>query len=166
MKTLRTIFIVFFAILAINLSAQQTAVNIYNPAANAKADLQAAVKKAKAENKHVLIQVGGNWCPWCIRLHELFHENKQIESTLKANYVFVLVNYSKENKNLPLLKELEFPQRFGFPVLLVLNKEGRRIHTQATGLLEEGKGYNNEEVTAFLKQWSVKALDPTSYPEK
>ncbi len=165
MKTLRIIYVMFFAFLAINLSAQQK-VNIYNPKANAKADIQAAVKKAKAENKHVLIQVGGNWCPWCVRLHKLFQEDNQINSALKANYVFVLVNYSEENKNLPLLKELEFPQRFGFPVLLVLNKDGRRIHTQATGLLEEGKGYNNEKVVAFLKQWSVKALDPASYTEK
>jgi thioredoxin-related protein len=166
MKTLQILFVVFFTLLAINLSAQQAPVNIYNPAANAKADIQSAVKKAKAENKHVLIQVGGNWCSWCVRMHKLFHENKEIDSTIKANYVFILVNYSKENKNLPLLKELEFPQRFGFPVLVVLNKEGRRIHTQATDLLEEGKGYNSQKVITFLNRWSVKALDPKSYPEK
>lgn len=166
MKTHRFVFIMLFAIFAVNIMAQQSTVNIYNPAANAKADIQTAVKKARAENKHVLIQIGGNWCSWCVRMHKLFHENKQIDSTLKANYVFILVNYSKENKNLAVLKELEFPQRFGFPVLVVLNKEGRRIHTQATDLLEEGKGYNNQKILTFLNKWSVKALDPASYTEK
>lgn len=166
MKTHRFVFIMLFAIFAVNIMAQQSTVNIYNPAANAKADIQAAVKKARAENKHVLIQIGGNWCSWCVRMHKLFHENKQIDSTLKANYVFILVNYSKENKNLAVLKELEFPQRFGFPALVVLNKEGRRIHTQATDLLEEGKGYDNQKILTFLNKWSVKALDPESYTEK
>lgn len=166
MKTHRFVFIMLFAIFAVNIMAQQSTVSIYNPAANAKTDIQAAVKKARAENKHVLIQIGGNWCSWCVRMHKLFHENKQIDSTLKANYVFILVNYSKENKNLAVLKELEFPQRFGFPVLVVLNKEGRRIHTQATDLLEEGKGYNNQKILTFLNKWSVKALDPASYTEK
>ncbi len=46
--------------------AQATEVNIYNPEADARADIASAVKQAKAENKHVLLQIGGNWCPWCI----------------------------------------------------------------------------------------------------
>jgi thioredoxin-related protein len=146
--------------------SQNTAVTIYNPNADARADIAAAVKKAKAENKNVLLQIGGNWCPWCVKLHKVFHTDHAIDSALKANYVFVMVNYSKENKNLPLLKELEFPQRFGFPSLVVLNREGRRIHTQATDLLESGEGYDAKKVLRFLNSWTVKALDPASYPEK
>jgi hypothetical protein len=76
------------------------------------------------------------------------------------------VNYSKENKNLPLLKELEFPQRFGFPCLVVINKDGKRIHTQDTSYLESGEGYDPKKVLGFLNSWSVKALDPSAYPEK
>ncbi|HEY4788355.1 MAG TPA: thioredoxin family protein, partial [Bacteroidales bacterium] len=123
--------------------AQQPKVSIYNPDADAKADIKAAVAKASAENKHVLLQIGGNWCPWCVKLHKLFHTDNTIDSTLKADYIFMMVNYSKENKNLPVLKELDFPQRFGFPVLVVLDKTGKKIHTQDTGLLEAGDGYDS-----------------------
>jgi thioredoxin-related protein len=162
---MRAIFsLIFVVMLQIGLKAQSP--SIYNPAANAQAEIAAAVKKAQAENKHVLLQIGGNWCPWCIKLHNLIHSDPQIDSTLKADYVFVLVNYSKENKNLLLLKQLEYPQRFGFPVLVVLNKEGNRIHTQSTALLEKGEGYDKENVISFLNNWSVKAIDPASYPEK
>lgn len=139
---------------------------IYNPNADAKFEISVAVEKAQTENKHVLLQIGGNWCSWCIKLHQFIHTDAKIDSTVNANYVFVLVNYSKENKNLQLMKDLEFPQRFGFPVLVVLNKEGKRIHTQATGLLEKEQGYDNEKVISFLNDWSVKALDPASYAEK
>ena len=143
--------------------AQQTKVSIYNPDADARADISTALAKASSENKHVLMQVGGNWCPWCVKLHKLFHTEPTIDSLLKADYIFVLVNYSKENKNLSVLKELEFPQRFGFPVLLVLDKTGKRIHTQDTGLLESGDGYDQKKVLEFLKGWTVSAIDPAKY---
>lgn len=158
---LTTLLLVIF-----NLGVYAQGPSIYNPAADARANIAAAVKKAQAENKHVLLQIGGNWCSWCIKFHKLIHSNPKIDSTLQANYVFVLVNYSKENKNLSLLKELEFPQRFGFPVLVVLNKEGKRIHTQATGLLEKGEGYDNDKVISFLNSWSTNAINPASYPQE
>ncbi len=143
--------------------AQQPKVSIYNPEADAKADINAAVAKATSENKHVLLQVGGNWCPWCVKLHKLFHADATIDSLLKADYIYVMVNYSKENKNLPVLKELGFPQRFGFPVLVILDRTGKRIHTQDTGLLEAGDGYDPKKILGFLKGWTVAALDPKNY---
>ncbi|MBP7496779.1 MAG: thioredoxin family protein, partial [Bacteroidales bacterium] len=116
-----------------------------------------------AEHKNVLIQIGGNWCPWCIRLHKFFETNVKADSLIKEGYVFLLINYSKENKNLHILKKLDYPQRFGFPVLVVLNNKGVRIHTQDTGLLEEGSGYDEKKVIGFLKNWTIMALDDKLY---
>jgi Protein of unknown function, DUF255. len=144
-------------------NAQQAKPTIYNPEANAKADIEAAVAKAASENKHVLIQIGGNWCPWCIKFHKLLHTDATLDSLMKADYIFVLVNYSKENKNLPVLAELGYPQRFGFPVLVVLDKTGKRLHTQDSGLLESGDGYDSKKVLGLLKGWNVTALDPAQY---
>ncbi|HEX2936138.1 MAG TPA: thioredoxin family protein [Bacteroidales bacterium] len=162
MKKLIITSFLLLVVLGFN-NAQQAKPTIYNPDANAKADINAAVSKAAAENKHVLIQVGGNWCSWCLKFHKLLHTDATIDSVLKADYVFILVNYSKENKNLPVLKEFDFPQRFGFPVLLVLDKSGKLIHTQDSGLLEAGDGYDTKKVIGFLKGWNVAALDPKNY---
>ena len=139
--------ILLFLLLPSLAAFSQEPVKIYDPAADAKAELAAAVVKAKAENKQVLIQVGGNWCPWCIRLHGFFHSNAQADSIIKADYVFMLINYSPENKNPEILASLGNPQRFGFPVLLVVDQNGQRIHTQDTGYLELNKGYDPEKVT-------------------
>jgi hypothetical protein len=57
---------------------------------------------------------------------------------------------------------LENPQRFGFPVLVVLNSNGQRIHTQDSGLLESGDGYDPKKVIGFLKNWTPAALVQTS----
>lgn len=157
MKKLLFTLILFFSVSAI--LSQTAEINIYNPAADARADINAALEKAKAENKNVLLQIGGNWCPWCVKLHGFMAEDPQVDSILTADYTRVMVNYSKENKNEDLLKEFENPQRFGFPVLVVLNQEGRRIHTQDSWYLEKDKFYDKEKLMHFLKMWSAAAVD-------
>ncbi|NTV74345.1 MAG: thioredoxin, partial [Holophaga sp.] len=37
--------------------------------------------------------------------------------------------------------------------LFVLDADGKVLHSQDTGVLEEGKGYSREKVTAFLTAW-------------
>ena len=81
-------------LLCLGLSAQQV-VKIYNPEADAKAEVAAAVSKAAAEGKHVFLQIGGNWCPWCLRFHKMVAEDAKLDSLVRANYVVVEVNYSK-----------------------------------------------------------------------
>jgi thioredoxin-related protein len=140
--------------LSMSLSAQQ-AVKIYNPDADAKAEVAAAVAKAALEGKHVFIQIGGNWCPWCVRFHKMVAENTKLDSLLHANYEVVKVNYSKENYNKEILASFGFPQRFGFPVFVILDEKGNVLHTQDSGYLEQDKGYNPESVERLFINWSV-----------
>jgi hypothetical protein len=48
-------------------------------------------------------------------------------------------------------------------VLLVLDQEGVRLHTQDTALLEKGESYDGEKLLSFLSHWNVAALDSTAY---
>jgi len=61
------------------------------------------------------------------------------------------------------MAELGYPQRFGFPVFVVLDDKGVRLHTQNSEYLEEGKGYSTDKILEFFKNWSTRALDPKSY---
>jgi len=158
-KILLTIFISSLFFIAYSQENQQ----IYDPNIDANKVLQLAIKKASKENKHIFIQVGGNWCPWCIKLHNFYTTNKSLDSLLNANYVPVVINYSKENKNLDILKQFEYPQRFGFPVLIILDSEGNKLHTQNTVYLEKDKGYDEKIFIEFLKSWNKAALDPEQY---
>jgi thioredoxin-related protein len=163
----RTLISIFFLLSSIFVFSQDPA-KPYNINADAKADIQKAIMAANAQNKHVLIQVGGNWCPWCLRFHAIAVGPTKVDSIIKADYVYLMVNYSKENKNMDVMKQLEYPNRFGFPVFVVLDGKGKRLHTQDSGLLEHAtvKGYDTTKVVTFLKQWDVKAVDPHSYVEK
>jgi thioredoxin-related protein len=135
----------------------------YNVEANAKEQIAKAVSIAATQNKHVFLMIGGNWCKWCKWFDKFRSESFEVDSLLKADYVFEHINFSKENKNIETMKALDFPQRFGFPVFVILDSSGKRIHTQQTDYLEQGEGYNQEKVTIFLKQWSSNALKPEQY---
>ena len=161
----KSIFTLLLVLIVFASSAQDKA-NIYNPNADAKADLKNAIAKAKVENKHVLIQVGGNWCPWCVKFHKFATTDHKIDSLIKADYIFLLINYSKENRNIEVLNSLQNPGRFGYPVFVILDGNGKILHTQDSGLLELDKGYDPKKVYTFLKGWNVYALDPKNYPSK
>ena len=143
--------------------SQNKANDIYNPELNGEKQIKSAIIKAKEESKNVLIQLGGNWCPWCHRIYQFIENDPEIDSLVNADYVYILVNYSKENKNVNVLKQLEYPQRFGFPVLIILDSDGRRLNTQNTAYLEQNNSYNRKLIIDFLKQWNVKALKPSTY---
>ena len=144
-----------------NSTAQE--IKIYNPDANAKADIAAAIKKASAEGKHVFIQIGGNWCSWCLKFHKFVENDKEISNYINENFVVLRVNYDQDNKNEDVLAQLGYPQRFGFPVFVILNGKGERIHTQNSAFLEKDSSYDHDRVLQFYKHWSPSALDPNSY---
>ena len=151
-----------FALMTVVCIAQKS--TLYNPKADAAADIAAATIKAKKEGKFVLIQAGGNWCTWCIEFERLTTTTASLDSTIKSAYIVYHLNYSPENMNNAVFAKLEFPQRFGFPGFIILDGDGHRIHTQNSEYLEDGKkSYDVNKVQAFLNMWSPNALKKEMY---
>ncbi len=160
---MKKIFVSFAAsFFCITVMAQET--TLYHPEANAEKDIAAAVEKAKKENKFVLIQGGGNWCSWCIEFARFAKADPKIDSVINAGFVWYHLNWSKENENKKTFAKYGYAQRFGYPVFIILNGNGERIHTQNSEYLEDGKkSYNRGKVQNFLEMWSPRALNPKMY---
>lgn len=158
-------FFVFILCIITSVSyAQPEGSKLYNPDADAEKDIAAAIKKAKAENKYVLLMGGGNWCSWCIEFERFCRADAKIDSVISSAFVWYHLNYSKENKNEKQYARYGYVQRFGFPVFIILNEKGERIHTQNSEYLEDGKkSYDRRKVQAFLEMWSPNALNPKLY---
>jgi thioredoxin-related protein len=119
--------------------------NIYNPDADAKAQITAAVEKAKRENQRVLVMFGGNWCGWCRKLHTLFDNDQHIAKTLRYEYQLVMLDIGRWDKNLDIVRGYDLDlKKDGVPYLLVLDGDGKVVAKQNTGSLEAGDHHDPE----------------------
>lgn len=134
---------------------KSTRSNIYDESADGSKQISDALVIAKKEHKHVLLQFGANWCGWCHKLHQLCESDKGIAEKLKNSFVVVMVDANKDH-NKDVDTKYGHPKRFGLPVIVVLDADGKQLTTQDTGKLEEGDHHSPEKVMAFLTEWSPK----------
>lgn len=127
----------------------------FDPARDPAKDVAVAATAAKAQGKRVIVDVGGEWCSWCHLLDRFIDDNADVRALRDKGYVWVKVNWSKENKNEAFLSR--WPKIEGYPHLFVLDGDGKLLHSQETGSLESGKGYDKARFMDFLRKWSPKA---------
>jgi hypothetical protein len=64
------------------------------------------------------------------------------------------VNDSDENDNANFLGQ--YPAIPAYPHLIVLDSDGKHLHSQDSEELEKGNGYDDDAFVAFLKKWAPK----------
>ena len=162
----RIILALCAAVLAVTAQAQTALKKVYNEEINPLEQIDQAIGKAKAEGKFVVCQVGGNWCPWCLRFADFISKDTTISKVIDENFEYIHVNYNprkseSEEKQLQakaLMERLNNCGRFGFPVFVIIDNEGKLIHIQDSSFLEEGQGYNQEKVLRFFKNWTPESV--------
>lgn len=118
----------------------------YHPEANAALDIQNAVASAKKQHKNVIIQAGGNWCIWCLRFNNYVQQTPELKQIVDNNFIYYHLNWSPENKNEKIFTGYGNPgDKFGYPVFIILDENGKQIHTQDSSVLKRGT------VTAYKK---------------
>ena len=141
--------------LALSLSANaQDRTAKFDPNRDAAKDVAAAVATAKKQGKRVIVDVGGEWCPWCHILDRFVTNNADVKALVESKYVWVKVNFSKENKNEALLSR--WPTVKGYPHIFVLDGEGALVQSQNTDVLEGEKDYDKPKFIAFLNKYAGK----------
>ena len=164
---MKRILIAFYAVLlAATVEAQTGLKKVYNEVINPIEQIDQALVRAKAEGKFVICQVGGNWCPWCLRFADFITNDTTISKVIDENFEYIHVNYNprktegeeKQQQAKALMERLDNCGRFGFPVFVVLDEEGKVIHIQDSSFLEEGQGYNQEKVLRFFRAWTPKSV--------
>ena len=136
----------------------------FDPARDPKTDLEKAIKAAATGNKNIIIDLGGEWCGWCVFMDKFFVQNPELAKIRDDNFVWVKVNYSEENKNTAFLAA--YPAAAGYPHLYVLDQTGKLLHSEDTSVLEMGKGYDPVKFAEFLKEWSPKPCTVDQPPVK
>ncbi|HEV2619728.1 MAG TPA: thioredoxin family protein [Acidobacteriaceae bacterium] len=126
--------------------------HIYSETADPRADIAAALVKARHEHKRVILDFGGDWCPDCQVLDIYFHQAPNAE-LLEQNFVVVHVWIGSMDKNIDLAAKYGVPINRGVPALAVLAADGKVLYSQATGEFEDMRHMDSASVTEFLKKW-------------
>ena len=126
--------------------------DIYSESADAHAEIKAALEKAAAEHKRVILVFGANWCYDCHVLDLAFHRS-DLAPILAANYEVVHVDIGRGDKNQDLMKQYEVPMKRGIPGLAVLDADGKLVYSQKNGEFENARALNPEDFLAFLNKW-------------
>ena len=158
---------IFMTLGTLMADAQGALKKVYDESIDPLEQIDAAVTRARSEGKYVVCQVGGNWCPWCLRFADFVEKDSVVSTLVNDNFVYIHVNYNPrrtaggdaaQKKAAALMKRLGSPARFGFPVFVVLDEKGQVLHIQDSSYLEEGKGYSEEKTLRFFKNWTPKAM--------
>jgi len=136
----------------------------FDPTRDPQSDLKKAIETAGSSSKHIILDVGGEWCSWCVFMDKFFYQNAALTKLRDDNYIWVKINYSEENENKEFFAA--YPEIVGFPHLFVLDASGKLLRSQDTSALEARKSYDLAKFTAFLKAWLPTKNDGPTMPDK
>lgn len=132
---------------------------VYDESLNPLEQIDKAIVQARNEGKNVICQLGGNWCPWCLRFAAFVENDEELNAMVHDNYVYIHVNVPRSREtSKDFDQRTKYASRFGFPVFVLFDADGNLIHIQDSVFLEEGKGYNKKKVMSFLRQWTCSAV--------
>ena len=129
-----------------------TSRHIYSETADPKADIAAALHKAAAEHKRVIVDFGGDWCGDCQVLDIYFHQPPNAD-LLEKNYVLVHVWIGHMDQHVDVAEKYGIPLNKGVPALAVLGPTGNVLYAQKSGEFEKMRAMNPASVTDFLNTW-------------
>ncbi len=155
----RTLLLIAVVMATAGIKAQNPLPKVYDETINPMTQIDKALAKASKEQKNVIVQLGGNWCVWCLRFADFITKDAQIDSVINKNYEYIHVNIPRRGTPQakdaePLQKRLNNAGRFGYPVLVVMGPNGQVLHIQDSSFLESGKSYDTAKVLRFLNNWT------------
>ena len=127
----------------------------YDAARDPRADLAAAIQRAQAGGKHVLVEVGGDWCGWCMILDNYIAMHRDLRDALASSFVIVKVNVARPGDNAAFLSA--YPHIEAYPALLVLDGSGRFVEATDLSTLQGDDGYSFEHMMAYAHRWAPRA---------
>ena len=126
----------------------------FEPARDPAQDLEAALRIARATRRRVLVHVGGDWSTLSRAMDRFFPTHPELQKIRDANFVWLRVNFSKENPNAAFLAR--WPKIADYPHLFVLDADGRLLHSQPSAPLEADKDYDLDAVRQFMNAWTLR----------
>jgi hypothetical protein len=128
-----------------------TPASTYLEGADSLRQREAAQSLARTSSRHLLIEVGGDWCAWCRTLDALLERDPQLAERWQEAFVVLKLAASEEHTPPPALHGL--PATDGYPYFFVLDPDGRLLHAADGRVFYADGDYAASRVAAFIERW-------------
>ena len=128
--------------------------DLYPTDADAKKEIDDALKQASIEKKRVLLIFGGNWCYDCHVLDRALHEGAA-GKIAKQSFLLVHVDIGEGDKNLDLTKLYRIPLDKGVPAVAILDSGGKLLYSSGDGEFEAARRMMKKDLVRFLWIWKA-----------
>lgn len=128
----------------------------YNPSANVKAEVHAALVKARASHKPVLLIFGANWCADCRALGKDLASGKNA-ALIASHFEVVKVWVGNFNKNLDVVNAYGNPIAKGIPAAVVVSPGDKVLYSTKAGELANARTMSKQGIYGFFENAVAKA---------
>jgi thiol-disulfide isomerase/thioredoxin len=126
----------------------------YNESADAAADLLDARQRAKAQNKLLLIDLGGNWCADCRVLAGVM-DQAEMRPFLEAHYEVVSVDVGAFNRNMNIPAHYGYKSLAAVPAVLIVDpRTDVVINRKSIIALEDARSMTPQEIANWFARWT------------
>lgn len=126
--------------------------DLYPADADAKKEVEDALRQAATEKRRVLLVFGANWCYDCHVLDRALHEGPAGQ-VMKESFLLVHVDIGEGDKNLDLAKKYKIPLEKGVPAVAILAGDGKLLYSSGEGEFESARKMMKKDLVAFLMLW-------------
>lgn len=121
----------------------------YDEAADAKAQIKAALSEASQAKVPVLVVFGANWCGDCKVLDMSFKEGAAAPLMAKRFRV-VKVDVGRLDRNLDIAQAYGVPLKNGIPSVAVLSAQGKVVYATKAGELADARKMGDKAIVDFF----------------
>jgi thiol-disulfide isomerase/thioredoxin len=132
---------------------------IYDAARPADKDVDAALSRAKADNKRVILVMGANWCHDSKGLAGWF-ETPRFKSMLAAKYQLVYVDVGMpqmgKGRNIDIARRFGIKKIKGTPTVLVLSSDGELLNKKDAPGWRNAASRSEDAVFNYFENFGAK----------
>lgn len=128
----------------------------YDEGADAKAQIQAALKEAQAARLPVLVVFGANWCGDC-RMLDMAFKSGAAAPLIAKNYRVVKVDVGRFDRNVDIATTYGVPLKRGIPAVAVLSPKGELLYATKAGELADARKMGEAGIASFFDKVSARS---------
>lgn len=130
----------------------------FDARADAMAEVDVALARARVNGGHALLVLGGNWCHDSRGLAWKLGE-PELKAIIDANYELVFVDVGHRDANLDIPRRFGVTELIGTPTVLIIDGDGQLANADSVSDWTNAASRSMAETVAYFSRWTKSASE-------